>query len=193
MFSSIYDIMTLLMLFSIFTSILIIINHKILFIFYIIYSSIIICNLIILEFKNTNIKLYEINYILLLYNPFKNIIKKPYEIISNIKDLYKSNYILPLYNPFKNIIKKPYEIISNIKDLYKSNYILPLYNPFKNIIKKTYEIILLIILSEIINDFEDLYKSDYIFSLYNIFKIIIIIKKSYEIINSSYNILLTYI
>ena len=52
---------------------------------------------------------------------------------------------------------------------------------------------LLIILSEIINDFEDLYKSNYIFSLYNIFKIIIIIKKSYEIIKCSYNILLTYI
>ena len=87
------------------------------------------------------------------------------------------NNIKDLYNSFKIIIKKSYENnISNIKDLY---------NSFKIIIKKSYEIILVIILSEIIKDFEDLYKTDYIFSIYNAFKIIIIIKKSYEIIKNN--------
>ena len=81
------------------------------------------------------------------------------------------------YNNIKDYYKKSYENnISNIKDLY---------NSFKIIIKKSYEIILVIILSEIIKDFEDLYKTDYIFSIYNAFKIIIIIKKSYEIIKNN--------
>ena len=103
MFQS-YDIIILLMLFSIFTNIIIIIDNKILFIFYIIYCSIIIYNIIILEYE-------YINNIITL--ELKNTIKKTYEIILLIiKDLYKSNYILILYNHFKNIIKKTYEIIN---------------------------------------------------------------------------------
>jgi hypothetical protein len=103
-------------------------------------------------------------------------------IDNNIIFIFSNITIIITYN----IISLEYELVNINKYLYEIliikniNY---LYNTFKIIIKKSYEIILLIIFSEkIINDFEDLYKSNYIFSLYNSFKIIIIIKKSYEII-----------
>ena len=60
-----------------------------------------------------------------LYNSFKIIIKKSYEIIlviilseiiKDFEDLYKTDYIFSIYNEFKIIIiiKKSYEIIKNI-------------------------------------------------------------------------------
>ena len=60
-----------------------------------------------------------------LYNSFKIIIKKSYEIIlviilseiiKDFEDLYKTDYIFSIYNAFKIIIiiKKSYEIIKNI-------------------------------------------------------------------------------
>ena len=149
------EIMCYFILFSIYTSIILIIDNNIIFIFYNITIIIITYNIITLEYK------------------FRN---------ANINNFYISDYVLRIYNTFDTIIKKSYEIINNIKNLYKCDYILRIYNIFKIIIKKSYDIIVLIILSEIIKDFEDLYKTDYIFSIYNAFKIIIIIKKLYEII-----------
>ena len=89
----------------------------------------IITNIIIL---NNDINILFILFILFifynnikdLYNSFKIIIKKSYEIIlviilseiiKDFEDLYKTDYIFSIYNAFKIIIiiKKIYEIIKN--------------------------------------------------------------------------------
>jgi hypothetical protein len=153
-------------------------------------------------------------YVIIIdYKVKNNIIglyKKPYEIITNIKNsIYKKSYeiitnnIIGLYKKSNEIItniknslyNKSNEIITNIKNsLCKKLYkIINYFKRFNIIIKKSYELILVFILSEIIDDFKDLYESNYIFNLYNIFKIIIIIKKSYEIIKIINNILSEYI